>query len=132
MRKSIRHYLIAICTLLSLLGQGVLANGYTMIAPNDMPMPHHTTNTSTTSNMQNGTDCHSMMMQEHDIQESHCCDNAGACGSDCSHCFTISFTGTVFSTDMSVSPAPVESAIILPIEELISIDGTPAFRPPIV
>ncbi|MDD8060868.1 MULTISPECIES: hypothetical protein [Shewanella] len=133
MRKSIRHYLIAICTLLSLLGQGVLANGNTMIAPNDMPMLHHTANSSTTSNMENDTDCHSMMLaQESDIQESHCCDNAGTCGSDCSHCFTITFTGSVFSTDMSVSPAPVDSAITLPIEQLISIDGTPALRPPIV
>lgn len=133
MRKSIRHYLIAICTLLSLLGQGVLANGNTMIAPNDMLMLHQTASASMASNMENGSDCHSMMMvQEHDTQESHCCDTPGACGSDCNHCFTISFTGTVFSTDMSVSPAPVDSAITLPIEQLISIEGTPAFRPPIV
>lgn len=134
MRKSIRHYLIAICTLLSLIGQGVLANGYTMIMPNDMKMNQQMSTNVMSNDMQNRSDCHSMMQDQTDIatSSSHCCDNAGSCTNDCNHCFTITFTGTVFSTDITVSPSPENTAVKLPIAQLFSIDGSPAFRPPIV
>ncbi|MGI2170164.1 hypothetical protein ACROAE_08200 [Shewanella sp. MF05960] len=134
MHKSIRHYLIAICTLLSLIGQGVLANGYTMIMPSDMKMNEQMITKVMPNDMKSGSDCHSMMQDETNIATSsnHCCDNAASCTNDCSHCFTITFTGTVFSTDIAISPTPEDTAVTLPIAQLFSIDGSPAFRPPIV
>ncbi|GGQ04116.1 hypothetical protein [Shewanella litoralis] len=134
MRKSIRLYLIAICTLLSLIGQGVLANGHTMIMPSDMKMNQQMITKVMSNDMQNGTDCHSMMQDQTDIttSASHCCDNATGCTNDCSHCFTITFTGTIFSTNIAISPIPEDTAVTLPLAQLFSIDGSPAFRPPIV
>ncbi|WP_445777118.1 hypothetical protein [Shewanella sp.] len=132
MRKSLRHYLIAICTLLSLIGQGVLANGYTMIMPNDMTPQANTT--MMPKDTLNHSDCHSMMQEQvtTPTSTSHCCDNTGNCKNDCSHCFSITFTGTVFNTDVAISPVLADTAVTLPIAQLFSIDSPPAFRPPIV
>ncbi|UAL43417.1 hypothetical protein K8B83_00535 [Shewanella inventionis] len=134
MGKSIRHYLIAICTLLSLLGQGVLANGHTMIAPNHSQMNDKATASVMLAGDQNNNDCHGMMQAKTASADdtNHCCDNGSNCANDCSHCFTITFTGTVLTTDISVSPAPADEVIPRPTSLLFSIDGTPAFRPPIV
>ena len=130
MRKNLRHYMVTICTLLSLFGQGVISNGHTMVAVDNMI----TAEAAPTMIMKNMPDCHQAMM---DVttpthQTSHCCDGSGSCSSDCSHCFTITFAASVLTTDIYITPAPVDIALAMPMTHFFSIDSAPAFRPPIV
>ena len=137
MSRKLQRQLIAIFALFSLLGQGLIANGYAMVSMTDTPMTHHTSMTQSGA-MQNSTDCHdaqiddsSPLVTQMQSSDQHCCDGDNGCNVDCNHCLTISFTGTVFNFSLSLNP-PL-GAISIPASKalFVSLDKSPIVRPPI-
>ncbi|QYJ85909.1 hypothetical protein K0I73_17365 [Shewanella mesophila] len=135
MRKMLRHHTLVAFTLLAMLGQVMLSNGFSMVSyaqADEMPMMMQLTNSD---------DCHESQveMKSHccDGEENvlpatqHCCEGNGYCKGDCNHCLVISVIGTLFT----VKPWPgfngSESILAIQMPHFHSISLGSALRPPI-
>ncbi|MCH1929970.1 hypothetical protein L9G16_07240 [Shewanella sp. A25] len=145
MHQTLGRLLLVIFTLLALVGQGVVSNGYAMVTRSmDMGAMAH-------ENANQGMD-HTAMMQmnkdgstkHHAIANSdccndkplpgakqHCCDGSQSCSHDCGHCMTISAAGTLFSPHLWPSVGLSETAMATPMPHFHSISLASAFKPPI-
>ncbi|OEG73805.1 hypothetical protein BEL05_15250 [Shewanella colwelliana] len=135
MRKMLRHHTFVIITLLCMLGQVLLSNGFSMVSyaqADEMPM---------VMQMENGANCHSSptQMKSHccDAEQNvlpaaqHCCEGNGYCKGDCNHCLVISVTGTLFTVKSWPSFNGSESILATQMPHFHSISLGSDLRPPI-
>ncbi|MCE9680368.1 hypothetical protein LZP69_14510 [Shewanella sp. AS1] len=134
MRNTLRHRTLVIFSLLAMLSQLVLTNGFAMVSyaqANEMPVMQ----------MADSADCHQVMVetQSHccdDDQkmlpaDQHCCDGNGYCKGDCSHCLMISVTGTLFTVKSWSGFRGSESIQTIQMPHFHSIILGSVLRPPI-
>ncbi|QYK01687.1 hypothetical protein [Shewanella psychrotolerans] len=134
MRRTLRHHTLVVFTLLAMLGQVTLSNGFSMVSyaqADEMPMMQ----------MSNGDDCHEsqvdMKSQCCDGEQNvlpaaqHCCEGNGYCKGDCNHCLVISVVGTLFTVKSWPGFSSSESIMAIQMPHFHSISLGSAFRPPI-
>ncbi|MCL1142825.1 hypothetical protein [Shewanella gaetbuli] len=158
MRKAIKQYWIVAITLFTLVGQGLLANGSSMVPV--MDAEHHqaqmvneqfglddslssdlNSDSNSQLNMamladssQQTTDCHGNAVAAVVSQNSDsngCCNGMGGCSVDCNHCLTISFTADITEQNLDIARAMNNTNPSTAIVDGFSVDFPPAFRPPI-
>lgn len=145
MQKTLKNYWIIAFTLLALVGQGLLANGSSMV-PIEHQQSHMVTqaqsdgsdNKMQMASMQNAsamTDCHgNMLSDQKPLQADNsnsCCNGLGGCSIDCNHCLTITFTADLSDIQLDIANAPANPAPLTATINSFSVDFPPAFRPPI-
>ena len=145
MQKTLKNYWLMTFTLFALVGQGLLANGSSMV-PMDHQQSHMMTqalsdgsdNNVPLTSMQHAsamTDCHGNMVSESQSQQvdnsNSCCNGLGGCSIDCNHCLTISFTADLSDIQFDIVNAPANPAPLAATVSGFSVDSPPAFRPPI-
>ncbi|QSX29953.1 hypothetical protein JYB88_17530 [Shewanella cyperi] len=123
--RTMRQSLLVIYTLLALLGQAVLTNGYAM------GMPEHEQMTMSSDNCdESQSHCCDMPMTEPE-QSQGCCDSDTGCQPDCGHCLSISLTtGLIYSADWPVMPLP-RTTIAMAQPHIPPVAPQANFRPPI-
>jgi len=143
MQKTLKNYWLITLTLFALVGQGLLANGSSMV-----PMDHQSSHmmTQVLSNSSDVpmtpmlhasamTDCHGNMVSDPQLQQvdnsNSCCNGLGGCSIDCNHCLTISFTADLSDIQLDIANAPANPAPLTATLNSFSVDFPPAFRPPI-
>ena len=144
MQKTLKNYWLITFTLFALIGQGLLANGSSMV-PMDHQQSHMVTqalgdgsgNTVPMNSMQQAfamTDCHGNLSEPQSQQADNsnsCCNGLGGCSIDCNHCLTISFTADLSDIQLDIANAPANPAPLTATLNSFSVDFPPAFRPPI-
>ncbi|WP_076538192.1 hypothetical protein [Shewanella sp. UCD-KL21] len=155
MSTKLTHQLIVFITLFAILGQGLITNGYAMVAnplvhsPAEMLMSND--NTSQTNLKQSKStekpNCHSSMTEQAPQKTTHCCDDSSmlqskkadqsccdsqnGCAIDCGHCITISMTGHLLTFDILLAKAVNSKADATAVPHFFFHKPLPAFRPPI-
>ncbi|UJF22390.1 hypothetical protein [Shewanella sp. OMA3-2] len=151
MHKTLKNYWIIAFTLLALVGQGLMANGSSMVPMThaDLVMTLQNDDNHQMMTMasvtplakqsvfisQSMTDCHGGQRANIDPQtanSNNCCNGLGGCSIDCNHCLTISFTAGLIDMQLDIANAPANPAPIAVALNSFSVDFPPAFRPPIV
>ncbi len=135
MRRILRHHALVVFTLLAMLGQVMLSNGFSMVSyaqADEMPMMQ----------MADSVDCHKTQVEKtshccDDDQEvlpagQHCCEGNGYCKGDCNHCLVISMTGTLFYVESWSGFHGSEPIMTIQMPHFHSITLGSALRPPIV
>jgi hypothetical protein len=135
MRKMLRHHTLVAFTLLAMLGQVMLSNGFSMVSyaqADEMPMMMQMTNEG---------DCHTSQVEipSHccDVEQNvlpaaqHCCEGNGYCKGDCNHCLVISVTGTLFTVKPWPGFSGSESIMAIQMPHFHSISLGSVLRPPI-
>lgn len=144
MQKTLKNYWLITFTLFALVGQGLLANGSSMV-PMDHQQSHMMTqalsdgsdNNVPLTSIQHAsamTDCHGNMLSDQKLQQADnnsCCNGVGGCSIDCNHCLTISFTADLSDIQFDIANAPANPAPLAATVSSFSVDFPPAFRPPI-
>ncbi|MCG9697852.1 hypothetical protein [Shewanella sp. Isolate11] len=134
MRKMLRHQTLVVFTLLAMLGQVMLSNGFAMVSyaqADEMPVMQ----------MADSSNCHETQTEKTshccDTEENvlpatqHCCEGNGFCKGDCNHCLVISVTGTLFSVKSWSGFRGSESIMAIQMPHFHSITLGSALRPPI-
>jgi hypothetical protein len=137
--RLLRHCLL-VFTILSLLGQGVLANGASMVTNEMMlsPASHSMTHNAPQldGKTSQGSDCHnlvptSLASETLPAQAPDCCDGPHECDSDCTHCLSIVLTANLFNASFNVPQQAPSTRVRFATIPFRSQDGATAFRPPI-
>ncbi|MCC4833854.1 hypothetical protein LMH66_14515 [Shewanella sp. 10N.7] len=154
MSVKLSHHIIIFFALFALLGQGLVTNGYAMVA---MPMTHivdkEPTSDAATEDVESATmDCHQQVstnipsiidsnkQSKHccdsitDIAQtepSSCCDSVAGCSLDCSHCMKISMTGHMQNVDIIIAKSLNIKAEATKLPHFFYHQTLPAFKPPI-
>jgi hypothetical protein len=142
--KTMTHLLLRHCllvfTILSLLGQGVLANGASMVTNEMMLSPASHNMTHNVPQLDNKdspeSDCHNLVPTSlpNEMQPApapDCCDGPHECDSDCTHCLSIVLTANLFSAFFNVPQQVPSTRVRFASIQFRSQDGATAFRPPI-
>ena len=150
MKLGLSHHLIMFFALFALLGQGLVTNGYAMVASpmNQTSAAEHSK--SADSQQASTMDCHQQapsadIAPENINKSKHCCDSASdmaqsehasccdsdtGCSFDCSHCMKISMTGHLQSIDIEIAKSLNIKAEATSLPHFFFHQTLPAFKPP--
>jgi hypothetical protein len=137
--RLLRHCLL-VFTLLSLLGQGVLANGASMVtnemmlSPASNSMTHNPLEVGDKASQESA--CHNLVTtnltnETQPTQATNCCEGPHECDSDCTHCLSIVLTANLFNASFNVPQQMPSTRVRFATIQFRSQDGATAFRPPI-
>jgi len=141
MFKSVRRHTLIVFTLLAMLSQALLSNGFAMATEMHETMMSACNHVGVTST-EYGAACHTELADNCCNSDLHtqalpgasqnCCDGDGQCEMDCSHCQAVSVTGTLYNAKSwsGFSPSELSSATQMP--HFYSVSLTKVLRPPIV
>ncbi|WP_394202588.1 hypothetical protein [Shewanella waksmanii] len=139
MLNVVRRQTLVIFTLLAMLGQVLLSNGFAMVPMAQAEESH------SMMQMTNGASCHTVTSMETashccDAELSatplpednqHCCNGNGTCQADCNHCLVISVTGTLFDVKTWSGFNGSQHAMATQMPHFHSISLARDLRPPI-
>lgn len=139
MKLNLLRSILVVFTLFSLLGQGVMANGYSIMPMTDLAHAKHAPNMLTASAEPAETGhCHENMPNSVAASEAatepmlNCCDGPHQCKLDCNHCLSLGMSATLFSAAVHIPKLAPQPSLGFISHSFISQDTSPAFRPPII
>lgn len=134
MLKRLNRQLLSLMTVLALLMQGMVFGGHAMAQTSDNQM--HAMMMDGTSAMHCVDDTETLSMAADDCCNTDtatkaCCDGNGSCTGDCSHCLSISVTGTLLSDNYWPEGFPSSAEVVSAIPHFHSVSLPLTLRPPI-
>ena len=153
MKPNLLRHIFILFTLFSLLGQGVMANGYSIMPTQAENMsvamdsiqgsqsPRLSNDTDTMAMQAEMTDCHTLTAQvalshatilSDETATPNCCDAPHKCNLDCNHCLSLAMAATLLTANIKIPKLAPQTSLSFVRHNLSSQAPAPAFRPPII
>ncbi|MBB1268518.1 hypothetical protein [Shewanella sp. SR44-3] len=134
MKLNLLRHVFILFTLLSLLGQGVMANGYSIMPTQaeNMSVAMDSSQSSAPMLMQAEMKCHDSALNMSEPSPPSCCDGPHKCNLDCNHCLSLAMAATLFTTNIKVPKIAPQTSLGFVRHDFTSQAPAPAFRPPII
>lgn len=146
MKLNLLRHMFILFTLFSLLGQGVMANGYSIMPTQaeNMTISMHAmhsmqgsqspkvSNDTNTMAMQAEMKCHDSALNMGEPPAPNCCDAPHKCNLDCNHCLSLAMAATLFTTNIKIPKIAPQTSLGFVSHDFTSQATSPAFRPPII
>jgi hypothetical protein len=146
MKLNLLRHMFILFTLFSLLGQGVMANGYSIMPTQaeNMTISMHAmhsmqgsqspkvNNDTNTMAIQADINCHDSALNMGETPAPNCCDGPHKCNLDCNHCLSLAMTATLLTLNINIPKLAPQTSLSFVRHDLSSQAPSPAFRPPII
>jgi hypothetical protein len=134
MKLNLLRHMFILFTLFSLLGQGVMANGYSIMPIQDenMSVAMDSSQSSAPMPIQAEMKCHDSALNMSEPPTPNCCDAPHKCNLDCNHCLSLAMTATLLTLNINIPKLAPQISLSFVRHDLSSQAPSPAFRPPII